>query len=116
MNTLYNKGEKLHRFGYWEKYKRGEKEMQLKSYLKHSGDEILLIEESMSGDGDGDTVVNKVLTKFGNIMYWDVETGRILAADWVVPNTNRVDKLGEDELSQIAGEYYLKSYGEKFNV
>ena len=86
--------------------------MQIEEYLVYSGDKVLSI-ESMSGD-EGE-VIHKVNTKFGNTLYWEGTTGKVVLAEWVVPRVNIIDRLDEKDLQKISGRYYLESYGEKFN-
>lgn len=83
--------------------------MNIKDYLNYT-DDVILDMESMSGDNN--ETINKTVTKFGNVFYWQMETGKIVYAEWQVPKDNRIDKLNESELDKISGEYYLKSYGE----
>ena len=125
MSMLYNRVERLLMYGYWGIFRRGnlsknkplnfrnkESEMQIDNYLEYSEDEVISIESMESTDN---RIINKVITKYGNTLYWDSDTGRIIQAFWVVPNVNRIDCMDEADLDKISGEFYLRSYGEKFN-
>ena len=87
--------------------------MQIDKYLAYSGDIVIGVETM---DGPTGTIIHKVITKYGNTLYWDADSGRIIHALWVVPNTNRVDCMDEEDLDKISGEYFLRSYGEKFET
>lgn len=82
--------------------------MDIKNYFKYTGDTVEDIESMSSDNGN----VNKVTTQFGNILYWEQNTDKVIYAEWKVPKDNRVDKLDEEQLNEISGEYYLQSYGE----
>lgn len=82
--------------------------MIIKDYLNYTGDTIEDIESMASENG----TVNKVSTRFGNVLYWEQESGKVIYAEWRVPKDNRIDKLDEDALDKISGQYYLISYGE----
>lgn len=82
--------------------------MIIKDYLNYTGDTVLDIESMASENG----TINKVTTRFGNVLYWELNTGKVVFAEWKVPTDNRVDRLDEEELEKISGQYYLISYGE----
>jgi hypothetical protein len=85
--------------------------MYIEDYLIYTKDKVISI-EGMSGD-NGETI-NKVITKFGNILYWESNTGKIISAEWRVPGILESRKLNEKELEEISGKYFLISYGEKW--
>lgn len=82
--------------------------MNINDYLNYTDDTVVDI-ESMSGDND---TVNKTTTRFGNVLYWETESGKIIFAEWKVPGTDRIDRLDEKALQEISGEYYLRSYSD----
>ena len=82
--------------------------MNIKDYLNYTGDTIEDIESMASENG----TINKVTTRFNNVLYWELESGKVVYAEWQVPKDNRIDKLDEEELDKIGGQYYLISYGE----
>ena len=86
--------------------------MQIEDYLKYTGDKITDLKFREANEDSN--IIYSVITEFGNSFHWNSETGRILSAKWVVPGSNRIDKLDQYQLDEISGEFYLKSYGEKF--
>ena len=85
--------------------------MQIDKYLEFTKDKIIST-ETISGEGD--LIINKVTTKYGNIMYWDMNSGKVISAEWKVPGIFEIRKLDEEALEKISGKYFLESYGERF--
>lgn len=83
--------------------------MQLKFYLKHTGDSLIKdnieqIEDILFTD-----------SSFGNKIYWHILTEEIERIDWRLPKSNEVRTLLPEELDTM-GEYFLKSYAENMTL
>lgn len=83
--------------------------MHINDYLKHTRDTVVDI-YSMSGDNN--EVIHKTITEFGNVLYWESDSGNVIYAEWKIPGQNTMSRLYEEDLKEISGEYYLKSYAE----
>lgn len=86
--------------------------MDIKNYFKYTGDIVEDIESMSSDNGN----VNKVTTHFGNVLYWEQNTDKVIFAEWKVPNSPTINKLEEEQLNEISGQYYLQSYGENMRA
>lgn len=82
--------------------------MNLDFYLDNTGDVL-------SEDLEQIDEIFKATTLFGNTIYWDIHTDEIERMEWKVPKTDEIRTLFADELNTMS-QYYLKSYGEKFDT
>lgn len=82
--------------------------MRLDFYLTHTGDKLLDDLEQVDD-------ILKAPTFFGNTLYWNILSRELERIDWLNPLTKEINPILTEELDTMS-KYYLRSYGEKFDV